>query len=215
MNAKDVMLARALGSGDGSGYVLPVASPTRLGGVKPEAKTDAMAQPVGVDAVGKLWTELGGGGPTATPELLFYGTAENVTSFDQEFNTKGHKNFCIVVGGTKGDSNININTGRFRVRSVEYEIFYYTLWLEATNETYPNGSTTEYLLGLDTDKITTAYQRSATMLNGTFDAFQGSSQMHRSPSVAILNGYASSKSDGIELAFSSAVASVSVWVYGF
>ena len=61
MNAKDVMLARALGSGDGSGYVLPVASPTRLGGVKPEAKTDAMAQPVGVDTAGKLWTELGGG----------------------------------------------------------------------------------------------------------------------------------------------------------
>ena len=39
-----------------SGYTLPIASPTKLGGVAPETKGDAMTQAVGVDANGKLWT---------------------------------------------------------------------------------------------------------------------------------------------------------------
>lgn len=41
--------------GGGSEYTLPIASATTLGGVKPEAKTDAMNQPVGVDANGRLY----------------------------------------------------------------------------------------------------------------------------------------------------------------
>lgn len=36
-------------------YTLPVASPSRLGGVKPIRKTDEMAQPVGVDENGRLY----------------------------------------------------------------------------------------------------------------------------------------------------------------
>lgn len=38
-----------------SDYVLPVASPERLGGVRPISKTEDMVQPVGVDASGALW----------------------------------------------------------------------------------------------------------------------------------------------------------------
>ena len=37
-------------------YTLPVATSTRLGGVKPVAKTTAMTQTVGVDSSGKLYT---------------------------------------------------------------------------------------------------------------------------------------------------------------
>lgn len=44
----------------GSVYVLPVATATRLGGVKPATKTSAMVNPVGVDASGRLWSEGGG-----------------------------------------------------------------------------------------------------------------------------------------------------------
>ena len=39
-----------------SSYTLPIASPTKLGGVAPESKDAAMTQAVGVDANGKLWT---------------------------------------------------------------------------------------------------------------------------------------------------------------
>lgn len=45
----------------GGTYTLPIASPTVLGGVKPIAKTDAMAQGVGVDEAGALWTAALGG----------------------------------------------------------------------------------------------------------------------------------------------------------
>lgn len=39
-----------------SAYTLPVATPTKLGGVQPVAKAGAMTQDVGVDANGKLYT---------------------------------------------------------------------------------------------------------------------------------------------------------------
>lgn len=42
--------------------VLPVATPTLLGGVKPIAKTTDMTQDVGIDSEGKLYTKAGGGG---------------------------------------------------------------------------------------------------------------------------------------------------------
>lgn len=42
-------------------YVLPVASPTTLGGVKPVAKTEGMTQDVGVDEEGKLYVPGGSG----------------------------------------------------------------------------------------------------------------------------------------------------------
>ena len=48
--------------GAGGSYILPVASSTTLGGVKPVAKTASMAQEVGVDASGALYTEPGSGG---------------------------------------------------------------------------------------------------------------------------------------------------------
>ena len=45
-----------------SPYTLPIASSTKLGGVKPVAKTDAMTQSVGVDEAGALWAPPGSGG---------------------------------------------------------------------------------------------------------------------------------------------------------
>ena len=38
-------------------YKLPIASPEKLGGVKPVAKTEDMIQPVGVDTEGRLWVK--------------------------------------------------------------------------------------------------------------------------------------------------------------
>lgn len=44
------------GGGGGEPYVLPIATETTLGGVKPAPRTDVMSQPVGVDDKGHLWT---------------------------------------------------------------------------------------------------------------------------------------------------------------
>lgn len=42
--------------GGGESYILPIATPETLGGVKPTLKTEAMTQSVGVDETGGLWT---------------------------------------------------------------------------------------------------------------------------------------------------------------
>ncbi len=52
--------------GAGGSYILPVASSTTLGGVKPVAKTASMTQEVGVDTSGALYTEPGSGGGGST-----------------------------------------------------------------------------------------------------------------------------------------------------
>lgn len=44
--------------GSGADYILPVASPSVLGGIQPNAKTAGMTQPVGVDSAGKLWVQV-------------------------------------------------------------------------------------------------------------------------------------------------------------
>lgn len=50
-------------------YELPIANSTKLGGVKPVAKTSDMTQSVGVDANGVLYTAPGGGG-TGSGDML-------------------------------------------------------------------------------------------------------------------------------------------------
>lgn len=51
-------------------YTLPIASSTKLGGVKPVAKTDAMTQAVGVDESGALWAPPGSGGGSGGSESI-------------------------------------------------------------------------------------------------------------------------------------------------
>ena len=55
---------------DGQKYTLPIASSTKLGGVQPAAKTDAMTQAVGVDDAGALWTVPGGGSADSDWKLI-------------------------------------------------------------------------------------------------------------------------------------------------
>lgn len=42
-------------TGGNGNYILPIASPDVLGGVRPENKTEDMNLPVGIDTEGKLW----------------------------------------------------------------------------------------------------------------------------------------------------------------
>lgn len=53
----------------GETYILPVASPEVLGGVRPVVKTAEMTQAVGVDERGSLWTLMGGNSYIAGPGL--------------------------------------------------------------------------------------------------------------------------------------------------
>lgn len=82
-----VTLPAGQGSGGNVDYTLPVATAETLGGVKPVTKTEAMTQPVGVDANGALYTEPGNGG--GSDYVLPVGGAE--------------------LGGVKNGGNVTIN----------------------------------------------------------------------------------------------------------
>lgn len=67
------------GGGGGSSYVLPVASATRLGGVKAVAKTDDMTEAVGIGGDGRLYVKPPGSGEQGVgiSDIAFKTTFEN------------------------------------------------------------------------------------------------------------------------------------------
>ena len=157
----------------------------------------------------------GGSGETATPELLYSGTAANVSAFQQNIDMKGHRRFCVIVGGTKGESAISISNGFFYLGEKEYKIFYYTTWLGETIESYPEGCVTEHFTLMDQDKIAITYQQITNSINGISDNFQGNSSQFIAPKLAVLKGKNVAKEDGITLSFSAVVKSVTVYVFGY
>lgn len=75
-------------------YTLPIASSTKLGGVQPTEKTDAMTQEVGVDAGGALWTAPGGGGGESDlVEIASVTLSENVAEINLEFPEQNRELF--------------------------------------------------------------------------------------------------------------------------
>jgi hypothetical protein len=78
---KQEIAEQAAGLVDVPEYELPVANPDTLGGVQPVAKTDKMTNPVGVDALGGLWSAGDSGSVQESDELLIdFTTEEEVTS---------------------------------------------------------------------------------------------------------------------------------------
>lgn len=108
-------------AGGGSAYELPVASATQLGGVMPVAKTDEMTQAVGVDANGKLWGKLGGGGDTAIRSL--------------ETIAEG-----VIATGTPQYTYTNLGV-KFQEILETWKIFYIQIYTTAKNRIYVTGRT--------------------------------------------------------------------------
>ena len=89
----DVALIKKIG-GNGQAYTLPIASSTKLGGVKPVAKTDDMTQSVGVDEAGALWaipgSGSGGGGSSQWKIIRDLTITENVDRVDISTDDDGN-----------------------------------------------------------------------------------------------------------------------------
>lgn len=84
-------------------YVLPVATESVLGGVKPSTKTSTMTQSVGVDSNGALWTEPAGDSITYATDgeinALFTSSQVQVPTITQETNSAGGTTYNIDLGG--------------------------------------------------------------------------------------------------------------------
>lgn len=85
-------------SGDGSSYTLPIATSTKLGGVKPVNKTDEMTQEIGVDAEGKLYTNPSTNGTGST-------TTEDIATAESTFSASVIDLQKIASGSYKGNHN--------------------------------------------------------------------------------------------------------------
>lgn len=181
----------------------------------PTAEDAGKVPVVNADGTGYGLEILASGGETATPELLYSGTAENVSAFQQNIDMKGHRRFCVIVGGTRGESAISIKEGSFYLGGKGYKIFYYTSWLDVRNTSYHEGCVTEHFTPVDEDKIVITYQKHTTGLNGILNSFQGNGSVHSAPKLGIIQGYNATNEDGIELSFSAAVESVTVYVFGY
>ena len=105
----------------GSEYVLPVATSETLGGVMPVAKTEAMTQSVGVDALGRLWAVAGGGSGEGGGNVSFYEAEltmeQDVKKIRVELPSVA-KNFFVwsLVSvlpdtGTEGERMLYVNIG--------------------------------------------------------------------------------------------------------
>lgn len=115
-------------AGGGSGYELPIASATQLGGVMPVAKTDEMTQAVGVNAEGRLFTAAGSGGGGFAGNLVASITGDNISTYMQVdvdwkaglyalFVRRGAisdttaSSFAVRVGGNSALSGYFISSG--------------------------------------------------------------------------------------------------------
>lgn len=65
-------------------YTLPIATETVLGGVKPVTATEAMTQPVGVDAEGRLMTNPGSGGSGIAVSGATVGQTVKIAAVDDD-----------------------------------------------------------------------------------------------------------------------------------
>lgn len=112
----------SLGKADTALQSVPIATSTKVGGVKPASKNTEMTQPVGVDSNGALWTAPGGGGggtnvvanPSAagTEDLLklqVENTVYNIPATEIVFSTDAASGAAEVSGFSVEGQNFAFN----------------------------------------------------------------------------------------------------------
>lgn len=181
------------------------------------ATVGQIAKITAVDASGKptAWEPVdmaGEAGSAPAPELLFSGTAENVTSFSQDIDFKGRKRILFSVGGTKGDAAITIKNGGLYLDGLGFTVCYYTKFLDISNASYPKGCILQRFEQISDEEAQVWYQQYVTSDAPIMTTFQGNNA--DTMKTRILSSFTTSKQDGISFVFSAEVASVLVNVWG-
>ena len=150
-----------------------------------------------------------------TPELLYSGTAENVTSFQQDIDFKGHRNLVIVVSGTKGDAAISMKEGNLYMDGNRFVFAYYSSFLSAASESAPNGSVVYTICRIGPDRCRVDFSQFANYGAPFWTYLQASSSTQSSARTCYLKSAASTAYEKISVGFSASVPAVAVEVYGF
>ena len=91
-------------------YTLPIATETALGGVKPVTATEAMTQPVGVDAEGRLMTKPGSGGSGIAVSGATVGQTVKIAAVDDNGVPTAWEPVDFPSGGGTGARTICVPT---------------------------------------------------------------------------------------------------------
>lgn len=207
------------GSYDGSAP-LEVAIPSGGGGLT-VTNTAAVGQTVKITAVDENgqpteWEAVDMAGATAvTPELLYSGTAENVTSFQQDIDFKGHRNLVIVVSGTKGEAAISMEEGSLYMDGNRFVFAYYSSFLSAASESAPNGCVVYTIFMIGSDRCRVDFSQFVNYGAPFWEYLQASSSTQSSAKTCYLKSAASTAYEKIGINFSASVPAVDVEVYGF
>lgn len=203
------MAAKALENQGGGGSSLPIVNSAVVGQTIRVFAVDENGQPTEWEAVDIASVE------TVTPELLYSGTAENVTLFDQDIDFKGHKNFVIVVSGTKGDAGITMWEGSLHIGGRKFVFAYYSNFLSATSESAPNGSVVYTIRFISPDKCIVDFSQFVNYGRPFWEYLQASSATQSSAKTCYIKSPSSTSYEKIGFGFSASVPSVSVDIYGF
>lgn len=183
--------------------------------------TAAVGQTVKITAVGEdgqptEWEAVDMASATAvTPELLYSGTAENVTSFHQDIDFKGHRNLVIVVSGAKGDADISMTDGSLYMDGNRFVFAYYSSFLSAKSESEPNGSVAYTIFRIGPDRCRVDFSKFDISNTPFWTYLQASSSTQSSARTCYLKSASSTAYEKIGVDFSASVQAVDVEVYGF
>ena len=97
---KQEIAEQAAGLVDVPEYELPVASPDALGGVQPVEKTEEMTNPVGVDALGGLWSA---GGSDSFEQIFSLTAEENIYNVRIPVEGAKYKYLCLRINAQAWD----------------------------------------------------------------------------------------------------------------
>lgn len=126
--AQDVKTS--LGKADTALQSVPIATSTKVGGVKPASKTTEMTQPVGVDGNGALWTAPGGGGGITNAEVIEYAeelptASETSPNFVQTPDGKLYRKKAVEGSGLTGTwrfkSSSEISVTKSEIFNVQFQ----------------------------------------------------------------------------------------------
>lgn len=183
--------------------------------------TAAVGQTVKITAVGEdgqptEWEAVDMASATAvTPELLYSGTAENVTSFQQDIDFKGHRNLVIVVSGAKGDADISMTDGSLYMDGNRFVFAYYSSFLSAKSESKTNGSVAYTIFRIGPDRCRVDFSKFEISNTPFWTYLQASSSTQSSARTCYLKSASSTAYEKIGVDFSASVQAVDVEVYGF
>lgn len=171
-----------------------------------------------VDASGKptAWqpVDMAGESEPAQPELLLDLTLDSASAIAENVDFSKHSKLVILIGGEKGKAAISMLSGDLFAWGYQFRIAYYSSFLSATNESYPNGGVVYYVTRIAPNIVRVDFCRTDVEDIYVSSLLQMSSSSIATPKTGNGLGVVTDKQDGVDLKFSAEVNNVKIQIFG-